>query len=85
MIHDGSNDRTAEIMREQVRGDSRIRYFNRPKGGNIANATNYGLTRARGRYIAILDDDDFWASPAKLSKQVDFLDENPDYAACGGG
>ena len=85
VIHDGSNDRTAEIMREQVRGDSRIRYFNRPKGGNIANATNYGLTRARGRYIAILDDDDFWASPAKLSKQVDFLDENPDYAACGGG
>lgn len=85
VVHDGPNQRTREIMNQWTRSDSRIRYFHRTKGGNIANATNYGLMQARGEYVAILDDDDFWISRTKLNKQVRFLDENPDHVACGGG
>ena len=85
VIHDGHNDQIVSVMEDWQKRDSRIRYFRREKGGNIANATNFGLTRARGEYIAILDDDDYWLAEDKLSIQVKFLDDNPEYAGCGAG
>ncbi|MGB9605366.1 MAG: glycosyltransferase [Bryobacteraceae bacterium] len=57
----------------------------RPRPGNVAEATNFGLREARGDYIAILDDDDYWATPDKLHRQLEFLERNPEYVACGGG
>jgi glycosyltransferase involved in cell wall biosynthesis len=53
------------------------------RGG--AWALNQGIDKAQGEYIAILDDDDDWNDDTKLEKQVKFLDENPDYIACGCG
>ena len=85
VVHDGPNETIAKILSGWERLDPRIRYFRRKTGGNIANATNFGLSHARGEYIAILDDDDYWISRTKLSKQVQFLDDHPEYAACGGG
>jgi glycosyltransferase involved in cell wall biosynthesis len=85
VVQDGSNEFTIRTMREWVLREDRIRYFHRDRGGNIADATNYGLRHARGEYGAILDDDDYWACADKLSRQVKFLDNHPDYAGCGGG
>ena len=85
VVHDGPNEEIVSVMENWEKIDSRIRYFHRVKGGNIADATNFGLKHARGEYIAILDDDDFWPVPDKLSRQVKFLDESPDYAGCGAG
>ena len=85
VVHDGPNEQVAAVMERWRERDSRIHYFRRPKGGNIANATNFGLKQATGEYVAILDDDDYWPAPDKLTRQIRFLDENPEYTGCGGG
>ncbi len=85
IVQDGNNPHTIQVVGDWAARDSRIKYLRRDKGGNIANATNHGLRAATGKYIAILDDDDCWIVAEKLSRQVQFFEENPDYVGCGSG
>jgi len=85
IVQDGSNPATAELLKDWVAKDRRIRYFPRGVVGCIAEASNAGLEIARGEYIAILDDDDSWSLPEKLALQVAFLDSHPECVGCGGG
>jgi len=40
------------------------------------------LSSCRGQYLAIVEGDDYWTCENKLQRQVDFLDQHPDYAVC---
>jgi len=85
VVHDGPNQEVETILRHWETREPRLRYFRRGAWGNIAEATNFGIRQARGRFIAILDDDDYWRAGDKLERQIRFLDEHPDYVGCGGG
>jgi glycosyltransferase involved in cell wall biosynthesis len=85
IVQDGDNPDTEKLVSGYAAGDARIRFHRRGVVGSIAEASNYGLEQARGQYVAILDDDDWWAAPDKLARQVEFLDARPDYAGVGGG
>ncbi|ACL61778.1 glycosyltransferase family 2 protein [Methylobacterium nodulans] len=72
---DGSTDGTAEILRGFT--DPRIRLECWSQNRGISAAMNATIARARGRYLAILNSDD-WALPGRLRRQVAFLDANPE-------
>lgn len=63
--------------------DKRIKYIKNKINLGGAISLNVGLNNSKGKYIAILDDDDLWIAKEKLSLQVKFLEENPDYVAVG--
>jgi glycosyltransferase involved in cell wall biosynthesis len=85
IVQDGNNESVAQVIEACASLDRRIRPFRRERVGNIADASNYGLSQALGDYIAILDDDDSWCDRRKLELQVQLLDKHPEYVGCGGG
>lgn len=40
------------------------------------------FTACSGRYVALLDGDDYWTTNDKLQRQADYLDAQPDCALC---
>lgn len=46
----------------------------RPKGHGPAYSRNFGASRAAGRFLCFLDDDDLWTDPAHLRRCRDTLD-----------
>lgn len=77
---DASTDETPAIIREYAgRFSDRITPIFRTH--NLGNVTNFikTLQSAAGRYVAILDADDYWTDSKKLQTQVDFLEAHPDY------
>ena len=82
---DASPDSTPQIILEyQAKFPHIIKPLLHPKnlGGYGKNNTLATLAVCQGQYIAAMDGDDYWTNPLKLQKQVDFLDNNPDFVAC---
>jgi glycosyltransferase involved in cell wall biosynthesis len=87
IIDDGSTDGTREIVIEYSKKDERIKFINIPRTEfkGISKYLNLGIEKAKGKYIARIDDDDYWCHKDKLNYQVNFLESNKDYVLCGGG
>src|ERR1044071_3542733 len=80
---DCSTDRTREIVCDfQRRFPDKVRLLLHDK--NQGASRNFVATylACTGEYVALLEGDDYWISPGKLQKQVDFLDQHPEYAIC---
>lgn len=82
---DASTDGTQEIIKEfQEKYPDIIKpIFQKEnqyskKIGSI-NA-KFNFPRAKGKYIALCEGDDYWTDPLKLQKQVDFLEKNPEFS-----
>ena len=87
LVHDdASTDGSADIIREyEAKHPGLFKPIYQTenkysKGVNIWAEIQF--PRARGKYIAICEGDDFWTDPLKLQKQVDFLESHDDYVMC---
>jgi len=90
---DASNDGTTDILNEYANEYANIHLIlnkeNQWKEG-MTNGTFFGfepfvyniLPRARGKYLAFCEGDDYWTDPLKLQKQVDYLDDHPADVMC---
>ncbi|AEV82947.1 glycosyl transferase [Actinoplanes sp. SE50] len=67
VVVDGPDEATVAALDEI--GDSRLRVIVLPERGKAPNARNTGARNARGRWTAMLDDDDEWL-PAKIERQL---------------
>ncbi len=84
---DCSTDGTTEIIREYAEKypDKIFPIFheeNLYSQGVRGMAQKFVYPKARGKYIATCEGDDYWTDPLKLQKQVDFLESHPDYSMC---
>ena len=80
---DCSTDRTRQIIARYAElHPERIRMFLSDRNLNTNEVTLRALRAASGAYVAFLDGDDYWTSPNKLERQVQFLEQHPECAMC---
>lgn len=80
IIDDGSTDNSLAVIRGF--DDLRIRLVSNENNLGLVATLNMGLNFATGEYIARMDQDDICRSD-RLSKQVNFMDENLNVGVCG--
>lgn len=87
VIHDdASTDSTADIIREY---EKKYPSIIKPIYETENQYSKYDSTMVdiinkelKGDYIAFCEGDDYWIDENKLQKQVDFLQNNPEYGMC---
>ncbi len=82
-IDDGSQDSSADIVRELSLHDSRIRLIRQQNAG-VGAALNHGLREARGQFIARMDSDDIMVPADRFAKQIAIMTQRPDIAVVAG-
>lgn len=79
LVDDGSPDRSPEICDEYALKDSRVVVIHKENGGTC-EARNYGLKRVTGKYVSIIDGDD-WLEPDYIEYLMNLINEtNSDMA-----
>lgn len=78
---DCSGDSTVEIIKLKKLAFSSHMINSYSNEINLGLAKNYekAIHKAKGKYIAYLEGDDYWTDPNKLQKQFDFLESDPNY------
>jgi glycosyltransferase involved in cell wall biosynthesis len=56
LVNDGSPDNLENIALKWIEKDARFKYFKKKNGG-LGSARNYGINKAKGKYILPLDSD----------------------------
>ena len=80
---DLSTDGTRELVKDlAAKHPGRIRLLLHEK--NLGHCGKLNLVATIricvGRYVALLEGDDFWNDPRKLQRQVDYLEAHPEYS-----
>jgi len=87
LVHDdASPDKTANIIRKYESKNPNL--FNNiyqdlnqySKGVSIT--AQIQIPRAKGKYIAFCEGDDYWTDSEKLQIQYDFMERHPECSAC---
>ena len=90
IVDDASSDNTESVVKEMAPAaevgvylkDNRfLQYFKNIENRGVAFTRNFGVSQARGFYIAFLDADDWWA-PDKIEKQMHAIRQKEEFCFC---
>lgn len=82
LADDCSQDSTSEILKEYEANNPHVRLL--PSERRLGITLNYkrGFEACRGRYVAVLEGDDYWTSPRRLEILSAFLRKHPECSFC---
>lgn len=81
IVDDCSKDDSLQLIKRKAQSDSRIRVIALENNAGVANARNVGIREAKGKYIALLDNDDLWTAD-KLERQLATAEKGADIVYC---
>ncbi len=85
IVHDdASTDDSKKIIEEYVQRHPDKFVFISQKENQYSKGisiSTFYIPQLRAKYVAFCEGDDYWTDPLKLKKQVDFLENNPQYIA----
>jgi glycosyltransferase involved in cell wall biosynthesis len=80
---DHSTDKTREKLNDlKAKFNSKITLIFAEKNEGVNNNARRIFENCSGKYIAMLEGDDYWCYDHKLQRQVDFLEQNNEYSGC---
>lgn len=86
LIHDdASTDKTAEIIKkyeEKYPNLIKVIYQKENQYSKGVRVSQILYKKAKGKYIAICEGDDYWIDSHKLQKQFDYMEKNPKCGLC---
>jgi glycosyltransferase involved in cell wall biosynthesis len=85
IVNDCSPDSTDEIILNIIQNHPRgswIKYIKHSENIGMMPNFIFALKNCSGKYVALCEGDDYWLSPMKLKKQIEFLEENSTYVLC---
>lgn len=86
IVVDDNNPLSKERVRTEAvmkgyEDNNKVLYIKHFQNKNGSAARNTGIRASHGDFVAFLDDDD-WFLPKKIEKQIFYLNEHNEYAAC---
>ncbi|MCE0493274.1 glycosyltransferase family 2 protein [Vibrio salinus] len=81
VVNDGSTDAFLQgynEIRTEFADEEKVQFYDlihRPNGHGQSYSMNYGVSKARGKYICFLDDDDYWVDSLHLSRAFKSITE----------
>ncbi len=81
VFEDFSTDKTREIVLDYAKHyPDKIKVFLNERNLGLTGNWVHALTSCHGDYVAICEGDDYWTDQNKIQKQVDFLENHPNFA-----
>lgn len=77
LVDDISTDSSLAGLKAREEAHQRTRVFSNGYRKGVSGARNFGLDKAEGKYIALLDSDDYWL-PDHLAVATEFLEQHPE-------
>jgi CDP-glycerol glycerophosphotransferase (TagB/SpsB family)/GT2 family glycosyltransferase len=81
-VDDASTDSTLEILEQWKEYDDRIKLISLPENVGLGGARNIGIQKSCGKYIAFIDDDDFYEPDFLARMYSTIVNNDADLVQC---
>jgi glycosyltransferase involved in cell wall biosynthesis len=82
VLDDASSDRTFELVSSKARANREIQLIRNDENLGITKNYQKGFGICGGKYVFVLEGDDYWTDALKIKRQVEFLEQQPFCSMC---